>query len=140
VAGWGPVPPQNPEAETEQSDLKSTEIIAQVDPSAATTQPAGQPPPTIFQLLSGPFMPLLLVLVFLWIFVLRGKRKQENERKGMLDSLKKNDRVETIGGLLGTVVEVRDGEVIVKADENNNTKLRFRRSAIHRVISEEEKK
>jgi preprotein translocase subunit YajC len=120
--------------------LKSTEIIAQVDPSAATTQPAGQPPPTIFQLLSGPFMPLLLVLVFLWIFVLRGKRKQENERKGMLDSLKKNDRVETIGGLLGTVVEVRDGEVIVKADENNNTKLRFRRSAIHRVISEEEKK
>lgn len=111
-------------------------ILAQ----AAATQPAGTPPPSIFDVLRGPFFPLMLVLVFLWIFVLRSKKKQENERKGMLENLKKNDRVETIGGLLGTVVEVRDGEVIVKADENNNTKLRFRRSAIHRVIVEDDKK
>ena len=111
-------------------------ILAQ----AAATQPTGAPPPSFFDMLRGPFFPLMLVLVVLWIFVIRSKRKQENERKGMLESLKKNDRIETIGGLLGTVVEVRDGEVIVKADENNNTKLRFRRSAIHRVIVEDDKK
>jgi preprotein translocase subunit YajC len=112
-------------------------IIAQAVPPA--TQPSGPRSP-LLELLSSPFFPLMLVLVLLWVFVLRSKRKQENDRKGMLDGLKKNDRIETIGGLLGTVVEVRDGEVVVKADENNNTKLRFRRSAIHRVIVEEEKK
>lgn len=110
-------------------------IIAQ-----AATQPSGPPPSPFVEMLRGPFFPIMLVLVFLWIFVLRSKRRQENDRKTMLESLKKNDRIETIGGLLGTVVEVRDGEVVVKADENNNTKLRFRRSAIHRVIVEDDKK
>lgn len=112
--------------------------IAQAAPAA--TQPASGPRSPFLELLSSPFFPLMLVLVVLWIFVLRGKRKQETERKTMLESLKKNDRVETIGGLLGTVVEVRDGEVVLKADENNNTKLRFRRSAIHRVIADDDKK
>jgi preprotein translocase subunit YajC len=111
-------------------------IVAQAAPS----QPAGSQPPLWLQLLSGPFVPLMLVLVVLWVVVLRGKQKQEKQRQQMLSDLKKNDRIETIGGLLGTVLEVRDGEVVIKADENNNTKLRFRRSAIHRVISEDDKK
>lgn len=113
-------------------------FIAQAAPTA--TQPSGGARSPFLELISSPFFPLMLVLVVLWIFVLRGKRRQETDRKTMLESLKKNDRIETIGGLLGTVVEVRDGEVVVKADENNNTKLRFRRSAIHRVIGEEDKK
>lgn len=116
-----------------------TNLIAQTV-EGASTQPAGPPPPGIFDLLKGPFFPLLVVLMVLWVVVIRSKRKQEKERQGMLDRLKKNDRIETIGGVMGTVVEVRDGEVVVKVDEGNNTKIRFRRSAIHRVIAEEEKK
>jgi preprotein translocase subunit YajC len=38
--------------------------------------------------------------------------------------------------VLGTVVDVRDNEVVVKVDESSNTKMTFIRSAIHRVISE----
>ena len=51
--------------------------------------------------------------------------------------LKRGDRVQTIGGILGTVVETRDGEVLLKVDEGNNTKIRFSRNAIHRVLEEE---
>jgi preprotein translocase subunit YajC len=109
-------------------------ILAQATPPAG-----GTPPPPLFQFLQN-FGWLFLMLVVLWFFVIRSKQKQEKTRKDMLDAVKKNDRVETIGGVLGTVVEVRDGEVLVKVDENNNTKMRFRRSAIHRVITEEEKK
>ena len=53
-----------------------------------TTPPAGvTPPPTIFQLLQGPFIPILLGLLVLWVFVLRGKRKQEKSRKNMLEDV-----------------------------------------------------
>jgi preprotein translocase subunit YajC len=107
---------------------------------AQATQPAGPPPPQWLQILGGPFLPLMLGLLLLWVVMIRGKQKTEKTRQSMLKELKKNDRVETIGGVLGTIVEVRDGEVVVKVDETTNTKMRFRRSAIHRVVVEEEKK
>jgi preprotein translocase subunit YajC len=122
---------QSPETKTLnplEPDL--LEIIAQ-----QTTQPA----PPLFEFLRS-FGPIVLILLLLWVFVIRSKQKQEKTRKDLLGGLKKNDRVETIGGVLGTIVEVRDGEVLVKVDETTNTKMRFRRSAIHRVIVEEEKK
>jgi preprotein translocase subunit YajC len=55
----------------------------------------------------------------------------------MRSGLKKNDRVVTIGGILGTVTMVQQGsdEVTIKVDENNNTKLRIKRSAIDRVVA-----
>ena len=67
----------------------------------------------------------------------RNKKKQERKAQELRDSLKKGDRVQTIGGILGTVVESRDNEVLLKVDETNNTKLRFTRNAIHRVIVED---
>jgi len=45
--------------------------------------------------------------------------------------------VQTIGGILGTVIEAREGDVLLKVDESSNTKIRFARSAIHRVLEEE---
>ena len=50
-------------------------------------------------------------------------------------SLAKGSKVQTIGGILGTVVEVRDDELIVKVDENSNTRLRFAKSAVTTVLS-----
>jgi len=106
---------------------------------AQATPPTAPAPPPVLQFLQS-FGPFILLLVVLWFFVIRSKQKQEKSRKQMLAELKKNDRVETIGGALGTIVEVRDGEVLVKVDETNNTKIRYRRSAIHRVVVDEEKK
>ncbi len=83
-------------------------------------------------------MILLLVVVYFVLLVLP-KRKAEKERQSMLDSLKKGDRVQSIGGILGTVVNVEGTEVLVKVDETTNAKLRFTRSAIHRVVVEEKK-
>ena len=67
----------------------------------------------------------------------RSKKKDQKARQQLLDNLKKGDRIQTIGGVLGSVVEVRDGEVVVKVDESNNTKMRFTRSAIQKVVEEE---
>jgi preprotein translocase subunit YajC len=112
--------------------------LSLIDILAQTTQPttATAPPPGFVVLLQqvGPI--LLIVVVFYFIFM-APKKKQAKERQDMLGQLKKGDRIQTIGGILGTVVEVREGEVLVKVDESSNTKIRFARSAIHRVVEED---
>ena len=78
--------------------------------------------PLIFVLFGG------MILLFFWTS--RSKRKQETKRREMLASLKKGDKVTSIGGVVGTIVEVREDEVTVKVDENNNIRMKFARWAI----------
>lgn len=101
-------------------------------PAAPTAQPASPPGWT-------QFIPLILIVVIFYFFVIRSKRTQDKKRNEMLSQLKKGDRIQTIGGILGTVIEARETEVLVKVDESSNTKIRFARSAIHRVVEEEVK-
>jgi preprotein translocase subunit YajC len=82
-------------------------------------------------------VPLILIVAIFYFFVIRSKRTQDKKRNEMLGQLKKGDRIQTIGGILGTVVEARDTEVVVKVDESSNTKIKFARSAIHRVIEDD---
>jgi preprotein translocase subunit YajC len=53
----------------------------------------------------------------------------------MLNTLKKGDKVTSIGGIIGTVIEIKDREVVVKVDESSNTRMKFLRSAIRNVGS-----
>ncbi len=107
--------------------------------AVAPTAPAtgGSPAPGWFQLLQGPLFPLMVGVLILYLFVFRSKRKTDKKRTDMLGNLKRGDRVQTIGGIMGTVVEARDTDVLLKVDESSNTKIRFSRNAIHRVVEEE---
>ena len=104
------------------------DLLAQTAP---TSQPAA-PGPTDF--LRSPLIPLILVIVVFWWVMSRGRNKERQRYDQMLGSLKKNDRVQTLGGILGTVVDVRDNEVILKVDEASNVKMRFNRTAIKEVL------
>ncbi len=74
---------------------------------------------------------VLLGMLLLFIFMSgRNRRKQEAQKRAMLAALKKGDKVISIGGIIGTIVEVRETEIIVKVDENSNTRMRFLRDAI----------
>jgi preprotein translocase subunit YajC len=106
-------------------------------PAGAAPATGGSAAPGWFQLLQGPLFPLMVGVLILYLFVFRSKRQQDKKRSDLLSSLKRGDRVQTIGGILGTVVEARDSEVVLKVDESSNTKIRFSRSAIHRVVEEE---
>jgi len=113
------------------------EILAQpTGPGAVATSPAVDPPwyasPQFTQL-----FPIILIVAFFYLFLYKSKKKTEGKRTDMLSQLKRGDRVQTIGGILGTVVEARETEVVLKVDESSNTKIRFSRSAIHRVVEEE---
>jgi preprotein translocase subunit YajC len=106
-------------------------------PAGAAPATGGSAAPGWFQLLQGPLFPLMVGVLILYLFVFRSKRQTDKKRADLLSGLKRGDRVQTIGGILGTVVEARDSEVVLKVDESSNTKIRFSRSAIHRVVEEE---
>ena len=78
-------------------------------------------------------LPVLLVYMF---FMFRGPKKKQQEHNKMVSSLAKNDRVRTIGGIFGTVLDVRDDEIILKIDESTNTKVRLSPQAIATVLKD----
>jgi preprotein translocase subunit YajC len=102
------------------------------DPNAGTT-PAGRRPGMDYT----QFIFIAVLLIFVWMFLFRGPRKKQQEHKKMVQSLQKNDRIRTIGGIFGTVVDVKDDEIILKVDESNNTKIRISPNAVGTKVSEE---
>lgn len=91
----------------------------------------GSPPP------AGPGGNLwiwLVPLALVFIMLSMGGRKEKKKHAKLMAALSKGDKVRTIGGILGTVVEVRDDEIVVKVDENTNSRLRFARSAIAAIV------
>jgi preprotein translocase subunit YajC len=116
--------------------LNLLDILAQTPAAGPTTGPTGPQPGPVFVFLQQ-FGPIILIILVFYFFIFGSKRKTEKQRQAMLSELKKGDRVQTIGGILGTVIEARDSEVLLKVDESSNTKIRFSRSAIHRVLAEE---
>lgn len=85
------------------------------------------------------WLPLIAVMIFMWAVMILPKRKQDKQRQRMLEAMKRGDEVETIGGIVGKVVDAKPDRVLVKVDESSNTKIWFRRTAIARVIEEEAK-
>lgn len=84
-------------------------------------------------------MPLLLIMAFFWFLMIRPQQKEQAKRRQMLEALKKNDRVITVGGVYGVVTNVHReaDEVTLKVDEGTNTKLRVTLGSINRVLSED---
>jgi preprotein translocase subunit YajC len=77
---------------------------------------------------------VLAMIVFYW-WMARSQKKERQKHIDMLAALKRGDRVQTIGGIFGTVVDVRDHEVVLKVDETNNVKIRFNRGAMKEVLT-----
>ncbi len=101
-------------------------VLAQAD--------AGAPNPLI------QFIPTALLIMLLWVVLIQRPQKREREaRQKMIETLKKNDRVVTTSGIFGVVTNVQHdiGEVTLRIDETNNTRIRVQEAAIHRVISDE---
>jgi len=57
------------------------------------------------------FALIAVMFILMYFMMVRGPRKKQQEQRKMVQSLKKNDRVQTIGGMLGTILDVKDDEV-----------------------------
>jgi preprotein translocase subunit YajC len=103
------------------------------DSKPATGDPAAKPAPPP-QWLQISMWVLIFMAMYLLLFSPRRRQKQQEK---MIKGLQKNDRVRTVGGILGTVIEVRENEIVLKVDESTNTKIRVVPGAISKLASDE---
>jgi len=136
-------PAQDAPPSDDQPQLRESPPAEEAPPAtgqeAQPETPGKQPAQPTQPRPGGPFggmtMPIVLLvgLAALFWWSGRSRRKQEAKRREMLASLRKGDKVTSIGGIVGTIVEVREDEVVVKVDETNNVRMRFARWAIRGV-------
>ena len=127
-----PAPPQGDQpAPAAEKPAAEGEQAVEGEGGEVADQEDKKPDYTIFIVMIG-----VIVLMYVWMG--RSRRKQEKKRKEMLANLKKGDKATSIGGIVGTVMEVREDEVVMKVDETNNIRMKFARWAI-RGVGEEAK-
>jgi preprotein translocase subunit YajC len=72
----------------------------------------------------GQFIPLILIFVIFYFFLIRPQQKKVKEHKLMVESLQRGDKVITSGGIIGTVERVIDNDKVeVKISENVNVEI-----------------
>tara|TARA_B100000530_G_scaffold313822_1_gene242449 strand:- start:636 stop:920 length:285 start_codon:yes stop_codon:yes gene_type:complete len=88
----------------------------------------------------GQFIPLILIFVIFYFFLIRPQQKKVKEHKLMVESLKRGDKVITTGGIVGTVERVIDNEKVeVNISENVNVEI-VRSSGIQGLLNTVEPK
>ena len=112
------------------SEVAVETTTTQLDPASATETEQVQ------QQGSPWTMWIMLALIFgvMYFFMIRPQKKQQKELQKFRDSLQKGDKVVTIGGIYGTVVEVKDATVLVEVD--NGVKVRFSKQALIKDFSD----
>lgn len=85
-------------------------------------------------------LPAFLVIgVLFYLMLIRPQRKEQAQRQTMIEALKKNDRVLTVGGVYGVVTNVRKelDQVSLNVDEKSGTVIRVTMGSIARVLRDE---
>lgn len=115
-------------AATEANDAVQAIAEQPAEPASAEApvKPAG----------GGMSMWVMLALMFavMWFFMIRPQKKQQKELQNFRDSLKNGDKVVTVGGLYGTVAEIKDASVLIEVDKN--VKIRVSKQALVKDFSD----
>lgn len=92
------------------------ETAGTVDPAVATEEMSGAA--TVVSLI-GSLLPMILIFVVFYFMLIRPQRKKDKQVKEMLNNLKKDDRICTIGGIYGTIVGLKDDTVTLAVGKDN---------------------
>ncbi|MBS0266960.1 MAG: preprotein translocase subunit YajC [Planctomycetes bacterium] len=83
------------------------------------------------------FAPFILIGIVFYFLLWRPQRREQAKRDEMLSKLQKNDRVVTIGGIIGVVSNISPDEKEVTLKVDDNTRMKFIRSSIQQVLKDE---
>jgi preprotein translocase subunit YajC len=81
-------------------------------------QPSGAQPNPMMT-----FLPLLVIIVIFYFFMIRPQVKRQKELRLFRESLGKGDKVVTTGGIYGKIIEIKETTVIMEIDNNVNIKV-----------------
>ena len=106
-------------------------IMTYLDTTAAGDTPTNASNPWLMPV-------LLVVMVAVFYFaMIRPQKKQEKQIAEMRDSLAVGDEVVTIGGIIGTVLIIKDDKIMIETG-NDRTKLTILRSSVKTVLKDED--
>jgi preprotein translocase subunit YajC len=75
------------------------------------------------------FLPLVAIVVVFYFFMIRPQMKKAKDQKKYIEALKKGDKILTIGGIYGKIVEVREDATIIMEVEDGS-KMRISKNAV----------
>ena len=88
----------------------------------------------------GQFIPLILIFVIFYFFLIRPQQKKVKEHKAMVESLKKGDKVVTSGGITGTISRIIDNDKVEIEIADNVTVEVIRGTGIQSLMNSQEVK
>ena len=103
-----------------------SEALAQTAGAAAPSSPMGD---------LGFFVPLILVFIVMWFFMIRPQQKRQKEHQAMIRAAKKGDRIVTSGGILGVITKSNDVDNDVEVEIAKEVKIRVLRTAISDIVN-----
>ena len=80
---------------------------------------------------SGFFIMLIAIFAIFYFLMIRPESKRRKERQQMLDALKRHDKIVTVGGLYGEVIDVHDDRVVIRIGED--IKVEVAKSAVSAI-------
>ncbi|WP_163711183.1 preprotein translocase subunit YajC [Mangrovibacterium lignilyticum] len=80
------------------------------------------------------FLPMILIIVVFYFFMIRPQMKRQKDLKKFRESLAKGDKVVTTGGIYGKVADIKENYVLLQVDDN--VKLRVDKSAVVKDMSD----
>ena len=66
---------------------------------------------------------LALIFVVMWLFMIRPQQKRQKQLNEFRNNLSKGDKVVTVGGIYGTIVEVNENKVLLEIDKDVKIKV-----------------
>lgn len=69
------------------------------------------------------FLPMILIIVVFWLFMIRPQMKRQKELRKFRESLQKGDKIVTTGGIYGKVSEIQDNAIIMEVAEGVRIKV-----------------
>lgn len=108
------------------------------NPVGATSQPGApaETPTTTQPGGSNIFFFFIIMTVGMLLIMSMSGRKEKKRRAQMLSTLGKKDKVRTAGGIIGTVIEIKDDEVLLETDRASHTRLWLTRASIASVMKQ----
>ncbi len=130
-----PEAPLSREAETNAAEFgkegaQAEEGAEEKDPPQDRNERPGEASPL------GWLVPIAIIFAIMYLMLIRPQKKRDQQRKEMLGTLKKDDEIVTIGGIIGVVTSVNDREIVLRLEDN--TKIRLTRAAVSKIVNKEE--
>jgi preprotein translocase subunit YajC len=80
------------------------------------------------------FLPLVAIVIVFYFFMIRPQMKKAKDQKKYIEALKKGDKILTIGGIYGKIVEVRDDATLI-IEVEDGSKLKITKNAVSNEAS-----